>query len=392
MVIVSVVKAIVLLAVVARLAAVLALGDGFHFTDEADYADAARRLLGGEGFGASYQRVPGYPMLLALLGVAAPSSLLWLRLAQAAVAGIGAALVFLAAERLIGRPAAIAAAAVYALDPLLVVSAGLLYPEAVAALLLTGAVVLMWEASRRASVSHAALAGAVLGILAQFRPAGLAVVPLLAAWLYFATPGPRMQRLTQLIAVGLACVLVLVPWTYRNYQVHGRLVPVSLVGTKGGTVPTDAIERRGMAAAIVGRALDDPAGLAARMVAEFGHFWEFAPSRMVSDDAETRAALHQADPRLSADPAVPRTLRDLVSAATFAIELAFAVGGMIVLWRTRRREGVMLVVVVLGYALAHSLFIGKLRYRITVLPLVFMLTGAGVAAVTARFTRHRARS
>jgi hypothetical protein len=392
MVIVSVVKAIVLVAVVARLAAVLALGDGFHFTDEADYADAARRLLGGEGFGASYQRVPGYPLLLALLGVAAPSSLLWLRLAQAAVAGIGAALVFVAAERLIGRLAAIAAAAVYALDPLLVVSAGLLYPEAVAALLLTGAVLLTWEASRRASVSHAALAGAVLGILAQFRPAGLAVVPLLAAWLYFATPGPRMRRLTQLIAVGLACVLVLVPWTYRNYQVHGRLAPVSLVGTKGGTVPTDAIERRGMAAAIVGRALDDPTGLAARMVAEFGHFWEFSPSRMVSDDAETRAALHQADPRLSADPAVPRTLRDLVSAATFAIELAFAVGGMILLWRTRRREAVMLVVVVLGYALAHSLFIGKLRYRITVLPLVFIITGAGVAAVTARFTRHRARS
>ncbi len=52
----------------------------------------------------------------------------------------------------------------------------------------------------------------------------------------------------------------------------------------------------------------------------------------------------------------------------------------------------MLVVVVLGYALAHSLFIGNLRYRITVLPLVFIITGAGVAAVTARFTRHRARS
>ena len=388
----SVVKAIVLLAVVARLAAVLALGDGFHFTDEAAYADTARRLLGGEGFGASYQRVPGYPMLLALLGVAAPGSLLWLRLAQAAVAGIGAALVFLAAERLIGRPAAIATAAVYALDPLLVVSAGLLYPEAAAALLLTGAVVLAWEASRRASVSHAALAGAVLGILAQFRPAGLAVVPLLAAWLYCATPGLRMRRLTQLIAVGLACGLVLAPWTYRNYQIHGRLVPVSLVGTKGGNVPTDAIERRGMAAAIVGRALDDPAGLAARMAAEFGHFWEFAPSRMVSDDAETRATLHRADPRLSADPAVPRTLRDLVSAATFAIELAFAAVGLIVLWRTRRREAVMLLVVVLGFALAHSLFVGKLRYRITVLPLVFMLTGAGVAAVTARFTRPRAHS
>ena len=388
----SVVKAIVLVAVLARLAAVIALGGGFHFSDETAYADAALSLLGGEGFGAGYQRVPGYPLLLAMLGVPAPDSLLWLRLAQAAVAGIGAALVFVTAERLVGRPAAIVTSAVYALDPLLVVAAGLLYPEAAAALLLTGVVLFAWEASRRHSVPYAACAGAAVGLLTQFRPVGLALLPPLLVWLYAVTPGPRARRLTQFAAMCLACMLALAPWTYRNYQIHGRLVPVSLAGTKGGAVSPGEIERRGLTAALLSRVLDDPVGLAARMTREFGHFWELAPSRMVTDDPETRAALHRDDPRLPAEPAVPQTLRNLVSAVAFAVELGFALGGLLVLWRSRRREAVLLVALVLTYALAHSFFVGKLRYRITVLPLVFVLTGTGAAALAGRLTRYRIRA
>jgi hypothetical protein len=85
--------AVVLIALVPRTVAALALGNSFHFADEAGYADAARRLLSGEGFGDSYRGVPGYPALLALLGAPAPSAVVWLRLAQAVVAALGAAAV-----------------------------------------------------------------------------------------------------------------------------------------------------------------------------------------------------------------------------------------------------------------------------------------------------------
>jgi hypothetical protein len=53
-----------------------------------------------------------------------------------------------------------------------------------------------------------------------------------------------------------------------------------------------------------------------------------------------------------------------------------------VLWCTRRREALLLAVV-LAYAAEHSLIVGRMRYRITALPLVFVLAGAGGAALVA---------
>ena len=56
--------ALLLVAVIARVAAALAIGGEFHFADEAIYLDAARRLSGGDGFGAAYRKVPAYPVFL----------------------------------------------------------------------------------------------------------------------------------------------------------------------------------------------------------------------------------------------------------------------------------------------------------------------------------------
>ena len=65
------------------------------------------------------------------------------------------------------------------------------------------------------------------------------------------------------------------------------------------------------------------------------------------------------------------------------VELLLALGGLVLLWRDRRRETILLAAVVLAYALGHSLFVGKLRYRITVLLLVFLLAGAAASALYA---------
>jgi 4-amino-4-deoxy-L-arabinose transferase-like glycosyltransferase len=368
---------------------VIAVGDDFHFADEAQYADAARKLLDGDGFGATYLKVPGYPVLLALLGIPAPASTLWLRMAQALVAALGTALVFLAADRLSGRASAIAAAVIYALDPLFVVAAALLYPEAMAAVLMLGVVLLAWEAARRDSLVFAALAGSCLGALALFRPVALAVVPVVATWVLFVVAAPPMRRALHGGLIGLACLLVLAPWAYNNYRIHGRLIPVSLAGTRGASVSPGEIEQRGVAGALADKARTDPLALASHVAREFGHFWELVPSRLVTDNPARREELHQRDPRLPTQPAFSRSLRDAASAVSFGIELLLALGGLALLWRDRRREAVrqavrqavLLAAVVLVYALAQSLFIGKLRYRITVLPLVFLFAGAAASAL-----------
>lgn len=368
--------AVVLIALIPRLIAAFALGNGFHFADEADYADIVHRLVTGAGFGADYNRVPGYPALLLLLALPAPDSVLWLRLAQGIVVALGAALTYLAADRLIGPAAAIPAALIYALDPLLVVASALLYPEATAALLMLGVVLLAWETVRRDSLLCAAEGGLFLGVLALFRPAALAVVPVVMGWILLAPSLRSSRRSMHAVVVGLACVLMLAPWTYRNYRIHGRLIPVSLAGTAG---------------AVVWSSDSGPRTMLSRIAGEFGHFWELVPSRLLTDDSGKREQLRTRDPRLPTEATFSRGVRDLVSGASFGIELVLALAGAVIVWRTRRREAILLLAVVLVFALAHSLVIGKLRYRITILPLVFLFAGAACAALYGRL-RPRATS
>jgi 4-amino-4-deoxy-L-arabinose transferase-like glycosyltransferase len=375
--------AIVVIALIVRMLLAVALGGGFHFADEIRYVDAARQLWTDGGFGSDYSRVPGYPVLLALLG--GPwQSVLWLRLAQAAVAGAGAALTFMLADRCAGRTAALAAAIVYALDPLTAFAAGLLYPEATAALLFAGAVLAAMSATRRDSAARAALTGALLGTLALFRPVALALVPVTAAWIAVVSPGPAARRVGHAATVVLVWLVVLAPWTYRNYQLRGQFVPVSLTGTRGAALSPEMQEQQGLAGALVSEAASDPVRVAWRMAREFGHFWELVPERLVTDSPAVREALHRRNPGLPTTPVAPEGLRNTVAAVASVVEFLLAIIGLIALWRAHRRETVLLVGMVLVFALGHSLFVGKIRYRITVLPAVFVFVGTGVAVLWQR--------
>jgi len=370
------------LAVVTRLAAALSVGSAFRFMDEAVYTDAAARVLNGEGVGPRYTGVPGYPALLAVLSVMAPSGVLGLRLAQAALTSLGCILCFGLARRLAGSGAGIAAAALYAVDPLLVVSSGLLYPEAAAALILTAAVLACWEATRRDRLAPAAGAGLLFGVLALFRQVGLVLAPVSLLWVGTSAPGGRWRRVTLMAAFGLGWGLALLPWTLRNYAVYGRLIPVAIGGTGGATAVAAHPEQSAVARALAAEARREPDHFAARVAREFFGFWELYPTRLATDDPNRREELARADPRLTSNMLVQRRLRDIVSGLSFGLELALAVLGTLSVWRPRRRETVWLLGMVLAFSMGYALFNGKTRYRIPVLPIVVAFAGVGAHWVT----------
>ena len=373
--------ALLLIALVPRIAAALAVGGGFHFPDEAIYVDTARRLSEGGGFGVEYSRVPGYPVFLALLSLGLPTSVTFLRVTQAAVAALGAVSVFRVADWTFGRPAAIVAGLVYALDPLLVIASGLLYPETVAALLLPPLVYTALVASRRDALARSAVAGALLGILALLRPVALVLPPVVAGWIALTVPARPARRMAHLGVLGLAFLLVLTPWIARNYRIHGQLVPVVTAGSNTAPIGEEEVARRGLLVSMARWVWSDPEAVVSRVTRQFVQFWELTPTRMMTDDPVKREEFHRRDPRLSVQPLFSRRLRDLVSAASFALELSLALVGLVAVARTRWRQALLPLAVILAYAAGYALFVVKLRYRIPVLPLLFLFTGAGAAAV-----------
>ena len=285
----ALVVAILGVGLVARVGIALASGNSFQFPDEAVYADTAHRLIAGQGFGPAYARVPAYPVFLASLAGAGWASVLVLRVVQAVLTGFGSVLLYAFTAQAIGRGPALAAALFYAVDPVLVAAAGLLYPEALAAVLMIAVALAALLGVRGDRLDRTALAGLLLGVLIQLRPVALGLIPVLAAWMSVSIPARWSRRLLHSGGLLLACLLSLLPWTYRNYRVHGQLMPVATAGTRAAPVWNSEVAQRGLTVSILGNAWTEPGKFARRIGGEFLHFWEIYPTRLATDNPRLRS-------------------------------------------------------------------------------------------------------
>jgi len=228
--------ALILLAVAARGAAVLVLKSHTVPRSTYEHGEIAANLLAGRGFavkflgadGPTSQQAPIYPFLVAAAyavgGVATPRALLVLELGQAALGGVlVAGVMALAREVAPGRVwVARAAGLIAALHPTLVYAATHVQVALPAATLLTWTLALGYRTGRRLRDRDAAVTGASLALLVLTDPIlGLAAVGVSLA-IASRTPARRATRL--IAVVGLTAILGLLPWTARNYHVHGEAV------------------------------------------------------------------------------------------------------------------------------------------------------------------------
>jgi 4-amino-4-deoxy-L-arabinose transferase-like glycosyltransferase len=209
--------------------------------DEQEYLSLARSLAAGHGF--TYDaallagdpdpvgRAPGYPAFLALVGggaemaAAVPAPV---KIAQAVTGAIGVLLIGLIAGRLAGPAAGSGAAMIAACYPPLVWISGYAYSEAIAWPL---GLALVWLFDRALSAQGSAhrltmaLCGALSGLAILIRPSTLLFVLLGTVWLVW----QRKPALAMVLAAG--AILVVAPWSARNYREYGRFVPIA---TEGG--------------------------------------------------------------------------------------------------------------------------------------------------------------
>ncbi|MEO8076941.1 MAG: hypothetical protein ABI818_11455 [Acidobacteriota bacterium] len=214
--------------------------------DEREYLMLAESVAAGRGFvydessrsGTAQQfgRAPAYPWFLARIGAgsgAAASTPLRVKFAQSGVGAIGVWMIGLIAARAGGTRAGVAAAAIAAVYPPLVWICAYVLSEVLYSTLALGAVLLLnlaidrVEAARgpRAALGLTLAAGALTGAAILTRPAMLFFLPLAVCWMLWRRHGLLAGALLA------AALLVVAPWTARNFRVHGRFV---LVASEGG--------------------------------------------------------------------------------------------------------------------------------------------------------------
>lgn len=272
--------AILLAALVVRLAAIIVTGPGrLRFGDAQDYVDFATALCSEGRYpdrgSMPFFRAPGLPFFLAAVTLCHPASVVAGKVALALCDVATTGLVALLVLQLFGigaTRAALLAALLAAIDPFLTVAASDVTTEPLATVLLTAALCALLAARRSEhALVLAGLGGAALGLATLTRPSSLAVAP---AWLLLpllarssgidagtgsrdlpdarhttarittptthpqptthavrATNAPELRAPSAVVLATLAgCALVLAPWTLRNWLHFGEVIVVNDAG------------------------------------------------------------------------------------------------------------------------------------------------------------------
>ena len=378
------------------------------FPDSFEYLRAAEGLLKGKGLGvgegSEIGRMPGYPVFLAAVEVVFGYNLLAMRVMQALLGVVSVWLAYLLGRELFGTKEALAAAAVTAVYPFFLVFSVLLLSEALfITLLLAGAVCLAKalgsgsesERERASSLSpspspftfSAVCCGLFFGLATLVRASFLLVVPLTAVG-WVAAKRFRRAAAWRASLMLATCALVMVPWVARNWRVTGGHLVLTTLRT--GPSLYEGLNPRAEGGPMMDdlrRELDGPA-VEGMSEYERDRFWrqravEFArenPGRVLGLALKKLGRFWNVTPNLVQ---LQSPLHRYGLGVPYVVVMLFALVGLARSWR-RGDVVLILMLPVVYYAVVHMVFVGSVRYRVPIMPLLVVLAGHGIAILWRR--------
>ena len=383
-------------------------------SDEREYVYMAKNILSGEGFidsnGTQSVRAPLFPGLLA--GLLLLDGSLTLAYLLGVVCGVLAVwLVYLLTLR-VGENISAArwSAGIAAFFPGLVIYSTLLQTETLYIVFFLAALLAAYDLAQAPGTGKGVGFGVWAGLAGLTRAVFVPFFPLLL--LAVAAGGARIEgrKVSSLAVALLVFVLVLLPWSVRNYALHGKVIPVStfsgpslLLGNNPfthGTIRLDDGFDEWFA-----RRVEDRTGKAREDLREVE--WselsgEIAREYIVEHPGKwwgllfRKAQVMIIYPITNTDAFSPVQLMALCAEAFL---LLAAVLGLLtpvparakVEGATRRRSRaiVWITLTVLFFLLVHIFLHAEARYRLPLVPLLCVLAGVGLARPVSGANRWR---
>ena len=204
--------------------------------DGIEYDILATNLARGDGYslqtGVPYGfRPPGFPFYMSILYAIFGPSAAVVRLFNIFLSTLTCVPVYLFAKGLWGKPTALIAALGVGLHPLLIYFNGLIYPESLMLFLISVALLFGYYAMTSGSLKWVFLVGLVSAALVYLRPNLIIFSFGHLVWIWLVFKNNKRRVLAGSILIGVQ-ILVILPWSLRNYQVFDKFVWMS---TNGGT-------------------------------------------------------------------------------------------------------------------------------------------------------------
>jgi len=386
------VVAVFLTALVLRLG-FLAFWNGTPFApDTVTYLSVADNVAAGRGFMTSgtepeSNRAPLYPLLLAGVRRAFGESPTPVLAVQCLLDALTAVWVLLLAAELAGPRAGLAAGLLYAAQPIFIGYTHWLLSESFFFDLWFLSLALTARAWKARSASGFAGAGAALGLAVLCRPAHM-FYPALIVLALALSPFPRKRAAACAAAFCAGFVLLLSPWTARNWLRFHKLIPVVTGGGNAwyaGSLPDSQFPSAEDVKAAVGGGIDpfSPEGdailgrLAKRNWKEHGPaLLARMPVRLVRFWVTSHCSVFSMD-RTNADYRARGQWGALaVKSVLLGLQVLILAGGFWGAWALRRRwrEGLLLLLLPAAYASLHIFNDYKPnRYHLTALPCLWTL-------------------
>jgi Dolichyl-phosphate-mannose-protein mannosyltransferase len=222
-------RGILLAALILRLAAVPFVHGKGYLSDEREYILMAERIISGGGFvdsnGFHSVRAPLYPLVLAGVFAVSGGSVALAHVVGCLLGALAVYLGHLLALRMWGDPkSALFAAGILAFLPSLVIYSTLLLTETLYIVLFLAAFLAAEQALREPNGISATVLGVCAGLASLTRPVFFGFVPIMFVIL-LRTGGRSLAR--PLAVAAVAWIVVLAPWTARNFVLLGEFVPVA---------------------------------------------------------------------------------------------------------------------------------------------------------------------
>ena len=354
--------------------------------DEVMWTTWATQILPSDRVGFSPLRLhfifhpPVYPYFVGLL-YAAFGTLTAVKVAQCVVGALLVPAVGRIGRIALGEGVGLTAAGIVAFYPELVWFSVHFWAETVFAALLWWAFERLFEADARESLGVTAAAGLLFGVAVLTRETVLYFLPLAAVWLAWKRLGGGRRAAVLLVTA----LVVILPWTLRNWMVFQVFVPVSTAGAMNLWQGNTHLSRQEVYEeywAVRGRAqkYEYTRKKAIEAILDRQPFWIFEKIR---DEMPQYWAAH-GQPIVHLERAAYGDVPRARAVAAIVVVLApyLAVLGLFVVGIAAipvRRPAVLLLGFLAFYVLLHVAAHGYPRYRLPSLPVLFVVAGQGLA-------------
>jgi len=357
----------------------------FDFPDSHRYVQVARNIADGKG-PIDSERVkagtdPVYPAILSAgIGLGANSDAAVFRFGRIVNAVFSCAsilLISMLARAICGDRAGIIAAGIFAIDPILLFFNGLVLTETVHIAILLAAMCCLARLSSRYAPLLAGCGGLLLGLGAMTRSTGFMLVFAMLPAVWLLTKPGRRRAMVALCLVG--SIMALAPMVTRNYAVLGEFVPVR---TGGGASLMEALGpwadgSPGMDR-IVYPAMPDDANEVERDRICRKAAMDWARENLGAALRLCVVKLARTwSPLMHAEGYSGTGLQAVALASSIPVYILAGCGAFLM----RKRPAILLLLAspVVYFSLVHMVFVGSVRYRAAMMPMMIVLAAVALA-------------